>query len=240
VGTDSFTDGRFLKVTPTALLEFLPSAEWVGNGHVNLAEQDIYGQKRSQGMRPVVMDASRAMLLLAYRYENDGSKRAAIQYSKISNTDNLFREPLGLANGAAASPSGGGFNNATLTPDLDGDGLEDFVVSYLAEFESSGKNKNVLDLFLTTGRVMTNVFKDLSSDSGSTSTITATRFVGYWEVRTPLKCNGSNSAPIYDIKGGLVGFAKIEKSSSLRIVDPGSLLVGPHWVVVGECAIRIQ
>ncbi|NQW31029.1 MAG: hypothetical protein HQ472_11025 [Ignavibacteria bacterium] len=240
VGTSLLTDGRYLKITPSALQEIVPSDEGSDRGFSHLNEQSIYGQKRSNGERPVVMDAARAMLYFGYGVDHNGIKSPYMQYSVITNTDNLARMSLGFANGAAPSPLGGGCNRATLTPDLDGDGLEDFVVTYLAQFDSTGKSKDVLDLYLTTGRVMTNVFKELSTDSGTTSTLTAIRFDGYWEVKKALKCGGSNSAPIYDIKGGLVGFAKLEKSNTLKIFDPGNLRPGPYWVVVGECAIRIQ
>ncbi len=239
VGTGSWTDRRFLKITTTKIEEVAPAIEWLSSRfNANLEETWIYGQKRIGNDRPVVIDASRPMLYFTY-YSENGITSPYFEYSRIINTDNLTREILGRARGQQFSPNDGGFLRATLTPDIDGDRLEDFVVLYVAQPESGGKDKNASDLYLTTGRVMTSVMKDLLSDPQSTSSLTAVRFDGYWEVVGPVPCLGSNTAPIYDVKGSLVGWARLERAQTLRIIDPGNLRGGPHWVVVGDCAIKV-
>ena len=187
---------------------------------MNLEERDLNGQWREDERQPLVIDASRPMLMFLVTTTEDSVEYHA-EYSMIVDPNTLERRLYGLA--ALKIPLlGGSLGTATLVPDMDGDGMEDFVIGYVAIKEDSSDFENVVDYFLTGDRPTVSVA----------------------ETPTPLvetNCTLSDLAPayVYNVLGEQIAVVDIVNNT----VAPYQLELLPQqplWVVQGECVERVQ
>jgi hypothetical protein len=217
------------------------------DGYSLVGDQN-FGQWKFASQHVVRIDGYRPFL----HHDNDDVNAASrlrwMELYRITDASVLRTELLGRMDLADGSTEVGGLRNACLVPDIDGDMIEDAMVYYVAADSATGKGQEVVDLFLTTQRVITSVhsLSDPTDGVGSARPPDVYRLSPtLWHVTvygTVLPV--PPEAELIDVRGSVVGRARLSVQSisptATVIAIEATGVVSPVWVQLGGMSIRLQ
>jgi hypothetical protein len=209
---------------------------------------NAFGQIRVQGTQAVRINGARQYLMYYPDTCADEGTCRWMEMRQIVDPQTLATHYIGTMDLADDPVPVGGMRSAALTPDLDGDGMEDALIHYIAADPETSKAQDVVDLFLTTQRVGTSVSPSPKSDSSVASArlptvrrlSTASWQVTLFRVTHPIP----PEVRLVDVRGREAGRARLTVQSfapestviNLEVVN----VVYPVWAQIGNVTIRLQ
>jgi hypothetical protein len=240
IGAPDFNIRTMLRVTVDDIAETRPHESWeMMDRGTSFYEPYFYGQRRTLQMGPAICRGDRAILFSAVSLDSTKTIGSLITAYVQCNDSRILsvRTPwfMSMAVGVYDLTL---FKSATLVPDLDGDGLEDVVISYQSEHPQTRKASPLVDLFLTTGRLVSTVAE-------RTETSARVRTLPDRWVMTGLPQQDPQmtprQVPLYAADGRLVALTACDiVSGAFHIHRPPQTSSGALFCVVGTNVVRLQ
>jgi len=227
-----------LRFTTESVREQSVDSSWSPAPGYALSEPLIYGQRKQQGQTPIVVNGNEPFAYFSWRVIQPDSAELWMTYYLITDPKTLSIERLGVMDLADGKLDKVGISQSTLSPDIDGDGLLEILVSYTAWNVTTGLHERVTDAFLSTGRTVSSI----SQEQLQLMNITARRTPEGWLIRDLGSCRSVlTHSPIYALNGSLIALADTRRvDSDCLILRHQISNVNPLFAVIGSCVIRIQ
>jgi hypothetical protein len=240
IGAPDFNIRTMLRVTVDDIAETRPHESWeMMDRGTSFYEPYFYGQRRTLQMGPAICRGDRAILFSAVSLDSTKTIGSLITAYVQCNDSRILsvRTPwfMSMAVGVYDLTL---FKSATLVPDLDGDGLEDVVISYQSEHPQTRKASPLVDLFLTTGRLVSTV-AERTETSARVRTLPDRWVVTGLPQQDPQMT--PRQVPLYAADGRLVALTACDiVSGAFHIHRPPQTSSGALFCVVGTNVVRLQ
>jgi len=233
------TKGRGMKVTPDSITLEPVSKYWQGGW------QQYYGQggqNRDKNF-PRVMDGHRSLLRESIQTRAIAGmgevQHTVISLSRLIDPETAEVEILG----SAVPPDSQCLESypaerMTVVPDIDQDGIEDFMVTLSFKLFGTTTNSRAVSLYLSSQRSTVSVIER--------STVITTKIVDQgdrWHIVDGAQCFEAppTSARIYDINGATVATVMVACSDTDMVIEKSrELSKQPLWIRLGTCIVRLQ
>ncbi|RPI68954.1 MAG: VCBS repeat-containing protein [Ignavibacteriae bacterium] len=235
---DDGTKGRGMKVTPTSISLEPVSDYWRGGW------QQYYGQggQNTDQNFPRVMDGNRPILKESIQTRTIPGmgevQHTVISLSRITNVETAEVEILG----STAPPDSQCLESypaerMTVVPDVDKDGIEDFMVSIPFKLFNTTRYSRAVSLYLTSQRPTVSV-KEAAEDSSMLVVDQGET----WLAIGGVSCTSvpAVSAEIYDVSGAIVAIVTLSINGTDLILDkPKPISHQALWLRLGSCTLRL-
>jgi hypothetical protein len=241
IGAPDFNIRTMLRVTVDDIAETRPHESWescIDGG--SPPESVFFGQRRIRESSRVVVDGLRPSIVITTDNRSDTQSVVRIRghYLQIRDRSVLASETPWIMELATGSSQTVARHNATLVPDLDGDGYEDVAIYYQSEHPQTRKASPLVDLFLTTGRLVSTV-AERTETSARVRTLPDRWVMTGLPQQDPLMA--PRQVPLYAADGRLVALTACDIiSGAFHVHRPPQTSSGTLFCVVGTNVIRLQ
>ena len=250
-----FTERMWIIPLEKDMSEFCPSCgSWAGKITTTRIEASFTPDRSYRpwgvGYNGVGLHNSRQLVdlekpLLDIRTTTFGDDRVlTIGYPRVVDVDSLIVERTTFYKVVTVpenrfSPSG-----VRLIDDIDGDGLQDLIVSAWTQWDGSDSTYNGVAIFKTTERNTTTTVYEGAVDRSVEACPSARAVQGGWVIalrgQEPLIHMQASSAMIYDVRGRVVGSAVLTHLGGEIMANPQRYLSpGANWLLLGKCLVRL-
>jgi hypothetical protein len=235
-GRDSSPNG--MKVTPASMTFEPVSGYWKG------AESQYYGQGGGGGDNsyPRVIEGGRPFIRVDYRRseseEGDTVRHAVFTLARLLDAESATVEILGSGYPLQSQYHEASATNVVMVPDVDDDGIDDFMVTLSYMDTQTKQYQNSVALYLTSQCPVVSVKESVP--------IPVMRVIDQgerWRIVDGMNCidGVSTTARIYDINGAVVTTVTLNVTGADVVIDkPRDLSRQALWLRMGKCSVRLQ